>query len=682
MAMEPVENAYAETPPVVTTEQPQEAQAPPEDAVPTLLKKKIEDCKHLKRELIPEWSKNVEYRRGKAAIEDSDASRNIQAVDWSYTKTKATQLHSKTPQVIVGYEGSGQSPYKLVTPVFQRRLNKRIRDAKIAVAMDEVLPDLINAAGVGAILVSYEARTEMRATPQYDETKLTIVQKAQKALGLFNNPSVDVPFITDRKFKAMRVSPVDLIWDTSAPTSDFDEHALVGHTGRVSKAEAKRRWQDLTDEDIEKASGDDRTDVERLVAEDTHKRNENCVSYDEIFFYRYKYYPDEPKFSAIQHVVFLKGRETPLINEPWKGQQVLEDGSYVGACKLPLRVGTLTYISDEPIPPSDSSIIRPMVDELLEYAQDQKEQRKHSVPVRWADVTRLAPETLQNMVDGEFQGIVFTNGDGSRAIGEVARASYPRESDILQRNVRQDLREAFKVGPNQLGTPTGDSTATEADIVERNFSSEVGYERGKTTALFLGVVEVLAGLVLLYDDFDMFADLSEQDKARLQGVDLRKLNVEATFTIRPDSTVLLDSEQEYKRLDRFLNIGAKSGMLNSKPIMERMAALTQLDPAEVIIEPKPNSPDQPNISFRFAGAEDLTNPVALALLMKHGQAPTVEELEAAFKLLKASGIPPALVNAPVKEIAEPEQELNPDDPNPGWNMADRLDRRNAERGVQ
>lgn len=678
MAMEPEVNAYAE---------PKEAASdteenPDERSVPSLLREKIDACKRVKRDMAPEWTKNIDYRRGKPNMEDSDDTRNTQAIDYAYTKSKQTQLHSKTPQVIVEFEGSGPSPYKLVAPVFQRRLNKRIRDAKAAIAMDEVLPDLINASGFGAVMVSYDARTEIRDTPLYDETKLTMIQQAQKALGLFKNPKMKVPFVTDRRFKWMRVSPVDLIWDTASPTSDFDEHALIGRSARIPKAEARRRFENISDEDLKNASGDDRTDHERMVSGDEQRKDNDVVTIDEIFYYRYRYHPEEPSFKAIQHVVFLRGKKEPIINEPWKGQKMLPDGSYIGSCKVPIRVGTLTYISDEPIPPSDSAMIRPMVDELIEYRNDQRMQRKHSVPVRWADVNRLSPETMQALMEGEYQGIHFVNGDGSRAIGEVARASYPRENNMLEQSLRQDVQETFKIGPNQLGTSArGDQTATESDIVQSNFATTVGYERGRVTSMFLSAVEVTAGLVLLHDDFDIAADLSEQDKQRVQGVDLRTINHEAVFTIRPDSTVLLDAEQEYKRVSRFLDVSAKSGYANVKYLFERMAALSQLDPAEAVKDPEPNSPEQPNISYRFSGAADLVHPVVMSLLMKHGQAPTTEELKAAYTLLKAVELPPEIVETPSEPGAEIPDEI-PDDPNPSWNMADRLNKRNAERGAQ
>jgi hypothetical protein len=42
-------------------------------------------------------------------------------------------------------------------------------------------------------------------------------------------------------------------------------------------------------------------------------------------------------------------------------------------------------------------------------------------------------------------------GNGSAAVGEVARASYPAEEFGFDRIVKSDLQEAWRVGSNQVG---------------------------------------------------------------------------------------------------------------------------------------------------------------------------------------------------------------------------------------
>ena len=49
---------------------------------------------------------------------------------------------------------------------------------------------------------------------------------------------------------------------------------------------------------------------------------------------------------------------------------------------------------------------------------------------------------------------------------------------------------------------------------------------------------------------------------------------------------------------------------------------------------------EPNISLRMTGTEDLLNPLTLAFLLKSGQAPSEEEIEAAKKLIQVTVTPP------------------------------------------
>lgn len=647
----------------------------------------IAACKRERRDLIDDWATNNDYRRGTTAESDGDSNRSPVAVDWSQTKAKQASLFSQVPQVVVRGEPGEETPYKSAFPVFQRRLNYRLKKAKIGVAMDEVTPDVISTAGVGAAIVTYEARTEMRDVPMYDEAMLTEEQILQVQAGMFENPMVPTPFITDRRFQAKRLSPADLLWPVDFTGSDFDEGPWIGRSGRMTWAEAKRKFDALTDDMKEKVCGDDRTDQDFLVSRELKSEDKNIVQFDEIFYWRYRYHPEEPSFKAIHHLVFLKGMKTPVVNEPWKGQRWNEETmEYIGVCQFPIQVVTLTYMSDECIPPSDSAVGRPMVDELIEFHKDMRAQRKHSVPVRWFDVNRIDTEIQTQLMDGDWQGMVPINGDGNRAVGEVARANYPRENWELERATRDALRESWKVGPNQVGTmaKSGEHSATESSIVQENYATQVGYERAKMVKFFLGLANVMAGYMVLYDDFDTTAGLSDMDKQRLQALDLQRINHEAVLDIRADATVLLDSNQRYDRLDRFLNKTGQSGYVDVKPIIEEMAALTQLDPDVVVITPQPKSPDQPNVSMRFSG-DDLLGPMAsivLAILAKNGQAPTAEELPAVFKLMQAAGITPGLMTpgqSDGQEVAQPGRDTPtvPDNPNPNWGLQPSIDKRES-----
>jgi hypothetical protein len=118
---------------------------------------RIEASKGYRRKLIPLWSTNVDYRRGKPFTSQPDEDQIAVNLDWALVKAKQAQLFSQVPQARVMHGEDllpAQTPWAIT---FQKKLNDIIAEAGIESAMDECLPDCINTAGIGTVLVSYEA---------------------------------------------------------------------------------------------------------------------------------------------------------------------------------------------------------------------------------------------------------------------------------------------------------------------------------------------------------------------------------------------------------------------------------------------------------------------------------------------------------------------------------------------
>ena len=594
---------------------------------------RIEKCKTKRRQLLVEWTKNVDYRRGKQLDTESDSERIAIPTDWSQTKAKQAQLFSQVPQVQLSADNA---VYKPAMPPFQKRLNDHIKKAKVGTSMDEVLPDCINAAGIGAVILSYEARTRNVEMPEIDLTTLPPEEAQLYQQGVKQMPMRTVPKVLDSRFLCERVSPEDLLWDVEFTGSDFDDSSWIGRNGRTTWAHGAALFNLTEDQKATVLGSGERTSRDRLVPDAEHaSADAETVNFSEIFYWDYRFNTEFTSYKAIHRLVFVDGLTEPVVNEPWTGQRFdPQTGAFVGANHFPIRVLTLTYVSNEPIPPSDSAIGRPQVDELMKSRSQMVQQRDHSRPVRWMDVNRIDPAIATSLMQGDWQQFIPTNGDGGRAIGEVARTAYPRENMDFDRTIKQDLSEAWQVGPNQMGTTAaGEKSASEANIVQANFQTRIGYERSRCVAFFVGIAEVLAGLIVLFDPMEP-PTVSEGEMEGLQAWDRTRVNQEMVFSVRADSTVLLDSQQRLKRLENFLNMTGASQYVNPKPIIEEMAALSGIDPAEVIQDPNPKGPEPPQISFRFSGASDLMNPAALAMLLQMDLGPKPESLEAAFKLLQ------------------------------------------------
>lgn len=575
---------------------------------------RISVCKRERRTLVDAWEENVEYRRGKPfSVETDDDRVNVNA-DWALVKSKHAQLWSQTPSVVLTAKRDELKP---LAPAFSRELNETLTGANVGAAMDECVLDCINASGIGAMIVRYESRTEQVDVPAVDPVAAAALQQGGRAV-----PTVKATRVTSKRFVAERFSPSDLLWPIEFDRSDWDQAPWLGRSGRMSWAEAKHAFA-LKDTDREKVCGGAERRQTLRDDEATGADIAADVEYDEIFYWQHRFDPAAKYFTAIQRLVFVHGIDKPVVDEPWNGQAFDPGtGQYFGARRLPIRVLTLAYISDDAIPPSDSAIGRPQVNELIRTRTQMLLNRERSIPIRWHDVNRLDPLVAANLMRGTWQGSIPVQGNGTAAIGEVARAAYPRDDYQLDTIAKHDLQEQWSLGSSQMGVfASGERSATEANQIGAANAARIGYERSRVAAFFVGAAEVLAGLLALYGDLEGVPE----------GIDRRSLAQAFTFTIRPDSAVLRDANARLQQLSQFLNLTAKSGFVNVGPVIEEMCQLSDLDPALIIKQPEGRPPDPVNISVR--NAEDLMNPLFLALLAKTGQAPSPEELQAAQQMI-------------------------------------------------
>lgn len=631
---------------------------------------RITRCKTRKAQLVPDWAESVAYRRGKPFTDDSDTDRVAINLDWSKTKAKHANLFSQVPEVRLSPRTPAAAPAaptpavpgappappapapSAAVPVFAEELNRLLRKARVGTAVDEAVIDCINASGFGAVMVGWERRTEKKDVPTVDDATAQQLTAAGQPV-----PTEKVDATTDAQFTVRRFSPTDLLWPVEFTGSDFDDADWIGRSGVMTWAQAKHEFA-LSDNDKSQVSGGTTHAPDETLKDDTSDLADDVglVEYDELFYWAYRFDPEERSYTRIKRLVFVGGIKEPKVDEDWAGQKVdPTTGKYLGACRFPIRVLTLTYLSDDCIPPSDSAIGRPHVLELMDSRAQMLLQRRRSIPIRGFDVNRVDPEVQTKLMDGTWQGMIPMNGPFSNAIWEIARANYPREDMEFDRVAKHDLDEVWQTSANQNSQfASGERSASEAQIVEKNFQTRVGYERARVGSFFLGIAEVAAGLLALYGE------------VQTEGWDRATIQQDVVFSILPDSTVLLDANQRLQRLSSVLNMIGKSGLINPLPIINEIAELVGLDPTKLQPQPQPPKPEMIKISV--SDPIDVRDPIILAMLLKTGQAPTPDELEGAKQILAAATMGPQ-PPGPVETADEPP----PDDRD--WNVMPKIVKR-------
>src|SRR5882672_2899145 len=342
------------------------------------LESRAKSSKDARRKLSPEWKRNVELRIGKTPTalssgpHDDDEIQSEINPDWSLTKTKTANLYSQVPTVQGTHENK---QYAAAVHPFMKQLNYELGEKRtnVGVAMEEVLNDVVNAAGIGGVMVGYAARTETVELPVEEvfqspqgpvPTKALNPQQLQQLVQAGLVHMAPAERVVDDMLFISRISPADLLTPPGFTGSNFDNGDFIGFTGRKSWSEAKNEWK-LKDEDKDRViAGDDISTQDDLRSDSdsgNYTETQN-VKYDELYYWRYRFDAEEKSFKAIWKIVYVNGLDKPVLHEAWKGQKYVEESrKYVGSCKFPVRVCTLTYITDNPIPPSDSAAGRPQV---------------------------------------------------------------------------------------------------------------------------------------------------------------------------------------------------------------------------------------------------------------------------------------------------------------------------------
>lgn len=609
--------------------------------------------------VLTTWKRNVAARKNKVdAAADKDAVSV--PVDWSRTKNKQAQLFFQVPKI----RTKARKPQMAQAgSVYTAALNYELEhEAKAYVMMDECLADVINASGIAVAMVGFDGVFEPVEVPAIDPSAYAPEQLEQIKLQnggqlptKIGQRAIYTCYYTNRVSPAQFLRPADFIG------SDWQKAEWLGHDGRIPLAEALRRgWVDDTYEEV-------CADKIETVNESNENDAENkpigkYVKFAEIFYRQSVVKPEVKDPRKIGHLVFVDGKDEPVVDEDFKWQVYdAQSRQWIGLTTFPIKVMTLTTISDEAIPPSDTEIGSPQVKELNRSRQQMLRQRDRSLPLRWFDVNLVDEVIAEQMRQGIYQDMIPMNGPGDNAIGEVARANYPRENFEFQQIIGSDLDEAWSMGPNQQGFSTpGDTSATEVNVMQGAANVRLDYERARVLRFFLEVAEGVGALMQLFQDEEKWITFT--DDAKRQGFlawDRTKIRGDFLFEASPDAAVRVDVGQKRVESLNLYKLLRRDPLINPQSLVAEVLELHGLDPASTFAPPPQPQPQPANIRFAFKG-EDLANPLTVALIQKSPTPITPAELEAAKALMGDAGIPtlpPQIMNTP-----EPGQDGQPPSP--------------------
>jgi hypothetical protein len=598
---------------------------------------------------------NVNYRAMRPFSDVSDGAgesgtdRVALPEDWARTKAKTADLSFHLPKIVAL---PGRPEFTDAAPVVTSLINRTLRRMDAHYTMDECLADVINAAGVMAVVVGMDIRTE---------TIPVSTAPAGAPVDPAAPPVAETP-VTRRVYQSPtlnRISFADLLWPSEFGSSNWRKARWLGYQTSMTEAEVRghTKWRIPKDWKIESTAKVE-TLSDDLRASSDQQNKTPTVRVTIVWYYAAAFDEDKTHPECLRTLTFVTGidepveegdadeqvwvPETPAIPpsppspefpEGSKGSPAVR-GHYEGLTRLPILVETLVYVSDLAVPPSDSQIGRSSVRELMRSRSQMIRQRDHSIPIRWYDTNRLDETIVDSMRAGRWQDMIPVNGPGDRVIGEVARAAYPRDNFTFDAIIKQGLDQSWSLSNNQLSQPNAETkSATEVNAVSSASQKRSDYEKERVNRFVVAIGEVVFSLMQRYETYDDYVTVVGPDGAdALQAVTPEMVKGQFEFDFVADSSDRLDAQTRQANLFKAYNLMANSASTNRRAL--EAAVWTELghDPKKFMSPPAEPAPEAPNVSFRFGG-EDLLNPMAVAIMLK-SQEITPTDIQAAALMIK------------------------------------------------
>jgi hypothetical protein len=318
-------------------------------------------------------------------------------------------------------------------------------------------------------------------------------------------------------------------------------------------------------------------------------------------------------------------------------QGQLTPDSLIGFPIHPLNTRTLTDSSN---PPSDCTLIRPLVNELNRFREQMVEYRDAQT-LRWMyNSDTLPPDALTKIVRAPIGGMIGVPSDafmGEGAIKELPHGSMPRESFTSNDYIDADIARTTAIDAAGAGVQSQtNQTATEAQIQQGNANARLDFERGVVLQWYVKGVTKFSTLVQRYLPVKDAAKIVGMGRAQVWDVWRRSVPSSLAFTAMPDSALRVDQAVDRKQAQELYSFLANDPYVakGRAKLLEKLLRKFHIDPEGIVAAPDPPRPEPPKLSFSIKG-EDLIGPQApiiIEILKQQGITISDEAMQASQQL--------------------------------------------------
>jgi hypothetical protein len=546
--------------------------------------------------------------------------------DFTIGERKSADMFYQRPDVVLqptplmdtplGMGPSGQPiPASLAIQAHQEIVNEKLGEDGIdtIALMDAVKFDIQVTAGFGWTVMGYEQVSVDVEQPHPLDPE-----------GLMGLPPVTVPVPIHQHCFWEHLSPKQVLIPHNHRNTRFDRAPWLGYKFELPLTPGNRKKFKLP-EDYAGKKTDGTLHFDHGTGQS--QATEDVFTGTHIWYKSHLFREDRPHPEHLTELVIVDGVDEPVIEQDCKYQTLDQKGglspdSLVG---FPIHVFCVRTMTDSAYVPSDSTMIRPLVNELNISREQQIEQRDTSLVKFGYDVTKLPQDVIAKAVRARTGGMIGLPPEAfplENSIVELPQGSMPRESFVSNDYIDNDIARTVAIDSAGAGVQSGgSSTATEQQIVAANANARLDKERGVLLKQYLRGVVKFSTLLQRYLSLEDAAQIVGQERAQLWDGWRKTVPSALSFTAMPDSALRVDQAVDRKQSQELYSFLANDPFVNRQGLLTKLLRKFHLDPATIVQQPPPPQPGESKAASVSFKGEDLVAPqapIVMEMLMQAG----------------------------------------------------------------
>ncbi len=470
-------------------------------------------------------------------------------------------------------------------------------------AHQEILNEKLGPDGIDAVRMVHCALFDVLSTSGLGWTKMGYesVTVEQETPDPMTGETVMVPVPIHERCFWHHFSPKKALIPHDFRSTDWDTAPWLGYQFELPLTAGNRVKYDLPD-DFEGSKS-------RELQHFDHGQGESPQTSVKVFtgveiWYRSALYREDIQHpDHLTQLVLVDGVDEPVIEVDSPFQSLDQKGaltpdSLIGFPIHPLNMRVLT---DSAYPPSDCTLIRPLVNELNRFREQMVEYRDAQT-LRWMYNTDTLPkDALEKIVRSPIGGMIGVPAEaflGEGSIKELPHGSMPRESFTSNDYIDADIARTTAIDASGAGVQsTSESTATEKQIIQANANARLDFERGVVLQWYLKGVTKFSTLLQRYLPLEHAAQIVGPQRAQVWDVWRHQVPSALAFTAMPDSALRVDQAVDRKTAQDLYSFLANDPFVNRGELLTQLLRKFHLDPAKIVQQPPPPKPEPAKVSL-------------------------------------------------------------------------------------